>query len=178
MRVGVVDVHYDEDGGGATAALVVYGDRTFASVVAEHVARVEDIEPYEPGALFRRELPGIRAVLALDGPLDLLVVDGYATLDPQGRPGLGARVSEAFDVPVIGVAKTRFRAATHAVEVLRGASGRPLHVTAAGGITIEGAAAVVAGMAGRHRIPDALARVDRLARGRALVGDARVPRDG
>jgi deoxyribonuclease V len=45
----------------------------------------------------------------------LLVVDGYADLDPDGRPGLGARAREEFGVPVIGVAKSGFRTATHAI---------------------------------------------------------------
>jgi deoxyinosine 3'endonuclease (endonuclease V) len=94
-------------------------------VLDEHVVNVPRVAPYEPGALFKRELPCIRAVLALNGPLDILVVDGYATLDPGGRPGLGAYVADAFNLPVIGVAKTPFRAATHAIEVIRGTATRP-----------------------------------------------------
>lgn len=162
---GAVDVQYDE-ADGATAALVVCGDPAFETVVAEHVVRIASAEPYEPGALYRRELPCIEAVLAVSGPLGLLVVDGYATLDPQGRPGLGAHAAEAFGIPVIGIAKTRFRTATHAVEVTRGHATRPLYVTAAGGIDIDEAARIVAGMAGPNRIPSAVARADRLARGR------------
>ena len=50
----------------------------------------------------------------------LLIVDGYADLDPSGRPGLGAWAYAEFGVPVIGVAKTAFRVATHAVPVARG----------------------------------------------------------
>jgi hypothetical protein len=64
--------------------------------------------------------------------LGLLVVDGYADLDPDGRPGLGAHAHAEFGIPVIGVAKSRFRTATHAVPVARGSSVRPLFVTAAG----------------------------------------------
>jgi len=91
------------------------------------------------------------------------VVDGYADLDPDGRPGLGARAHAEFGVPVIGVAKTAFRTATHAIPVLRGASARPLYVTAAG-MSRLGAAELVRQMAGRHRMPDALRRADTLAR--------------
>jgi deoxyribonuclease V len=105
-------------------------------------------------------------VLALGKPLELLVVDSYATLDPAGRPGLGARAADELNLPVIGVAKTPFRGATHAVEVFRGIATRPLYVTAAGGLDITEAARIVSGMAGPHRVPSALARVDRLARGR------------
>ncbi|WP_222117206.1 endonuclease V [Cellulomonas sp. SLBN-39] len=86
MIVGAVDVHYD-DAGGATAALVVCGEPRLAAVTSEHVTRIDRVAPYEPGALYRRELPCIEAVVALGPPLDLLVVDGYATLDAGGGPG-------------------------------------------------------------------------------------------
>jgi deoxyribonuclease V len=99
--------------------------------------------------------------------LKLLVVDGYATLDAQGRPGLGAHTATAIGIPVIGVAKTAFRGATHAIEVTRAAATRPLYVTASGGIDIGEAARIVAAMAGPNRIPAAMARADAIARGRA-----------
>ena len=95
--------------------------------------------------------------------LGLLVVDGYADLDPGGRPGLGAHAHAEFGIPVIGVAKSRFRTATHAVPVVRGSSARPLFVTAAGMSTAD-AADLVRRMAGRYRLPDALRRADTLAR--------------
>jgi deoxyinosine 3'endonuclease (endonuclease V) len=66
---------------------------------------------------------------------------------------------------VIGVAKSRFRTATHAVPVVRGSAVRPLFVTAAGMPGAE-AAELVRRMAGRHRLPDALRRADTLARTR------------
>ena len=149
--------------GGARAALVVAGDVRFGEILAEHVAWLEHVEPYEPGRFYTRELPAIRAVLADAQPLDLLVVDGYVDLDPDGRPGLGAHVYAEVGIPVVGVAKTSFHAATHAIPVRRGGSDRPLYVTAPG-IPLDEAAAMVAGMAGAHRIPDALRRVDALAR--------------
>ncbi|RRD48796.1 endonuclease V [Arachnia propionica] len=163
-RFGAVDVHYHDER--ARAALVVCGDRAFSTVLSEHVVDIPSVAPYEPGALYKRELPCIRAVLADAPELELLVVDGYATLDPEGRPGLGAHAAKALGMPVIGVAKTPFRTATHAVEVLRGGATRPLFITTAGDITAAEAAQLVAAMAGPYRIPAALARVDRLARGR------------
>jgi len=159
-----VDVHYPQTGG-ARAALVLADDETFATIVAEHVAVLATVEGYQPGAFYTRELPALEAVLAQVDPPSLLVVDGYVDLDPDGRPGLGAHVHERFGRPVIGVAKTGFHSATHAIPVRRGGSTRPLYVTAVGLSTVE-AAAVVAGMAGAHRIPSALKRVDALARGR------------
>jgi len=84
-------------------------------------------------------------------------------LDPDGRPGLGAHAHAEFGIAVIGVAKSRFRTATHAVPVLRGSSVRPLFVTAAGMPAVD-AADLVRRMVGRHRLPDALRRADALAR--------------
>jgi len=167
-RFTAVDVHYPATGG-ARAACVVCGDIRYATVVAEHVAWLAQVEPYRPGGFFARELPALGAVLALAGPIDLLVVDGYVDLDPDGRPGLGAHAHEAFDVPVVGVAKTAFRSATHAIPVSRGKATRPLYVTAVGLPRAE-AADVVKHMAGAYRLPDALRRVDALARGGATRG--------
>lgn len=164
MRTGAVDVHYP-DIGGAVAALVVGAEPTFPSIVEEHVCRLDEVAPYEPGSFYKRELPAIRAVLAGVAPVELLVVDGYVDLDPEGRPGLGAHVHEALGLPVIGVAKTSFRTATHAVEVRRGGAVKPLYVTAAG-LAIPAAADYVARMSGAFRLPDALRRVDALTRGR------------
>jgi len=157
-----VDVHYPASGG-ARAALVVARDSTFTTLAEEHVAWLPTAEPYLPGSFFTRELPAIQAVLARTAVPDLLVVDGYVDLDPAGRPGLGMHVHRYTGRVVVGVAKTAFRTATHAVAVHRGQSTRPLYVTAAG-IDVDRAAAFVAAMAGAGRIPDALRHVDRLAR--------------
>ncbi len=125
------DVHYLPSGG-ARAAAVLAADAVFSAVLAERTVLLPRVLPYRPGEFFLRELPPLQAVLAGVSRLGLLVIDGYADLDPAGRPGLGAHAHAAFGVPVIGVTKTRFRTATHAVEVLRGRSARPLFVTAAG----------------------------------------------
>jgi deoxyribonuclease V len=156
------DVHYLPSGG-ARAAAVVAADATFSRLVGDRIAVVPDVAPYQPGQFYLRELPPLRAVLDGLPGLSLLVVDGYADLDPDGQPGLGARAAEEFGVPVIGVAKTLFRTATHAIPVLRGSSARPLYVTAAGMPRVD-AAALVRQMAGRHRLPSALRRADFLAR--------------
>lgn len=158
-----VDVHY-LDRGGARAAAVLAVEPTFAAIAGQRVVEVDSVAPYQPGLFYLRELPPIMAVLPTAGPLDLLVIDGYVDLDPDGRPGLGAHLHDATGVPVIGVAKTRFRLATHAIAVHRGEQAtRPVFITAAG-LPAEHAADLVARMAGRHRVPDALRRADALAR--------------
>ena len=165
-----VDVHY-LPAGGARAAAVVAADVTFGDLLADRTAHVPEVRPYRPGQFYLRELPPLHVVLDGLQQMRLLVVDGYADLDPAGRPGLGAHAHAEFGVPVIGVAKTTFRTATHAVPVLRGEdSTHPLFVTAAG-MPRHDAADMVRHMAGRHRLPDALRRADALARGRPLALD-------
>lgn len=162
-RFGAVDVHYPATGG-ARAALVVSADLRRATTVEEHVTRLDHVLPYRPGHFYARELPALRQVLALTGRLDLIVVDGYVDLDPHGRSGLGAHVHREFGVPVIGVAKTAYRAATQAIPVLRGDATRPLYITAAG-MDSTLAASWVAQLAGPYRLPDVLRRADALSRG-------------
>lgn len=118
---------------------------------------------YVPGQFALRELPPLLALLAELPRPSIVVVDGHAWLEP-GRPGLGARLHEATGLPVVGVAKTPFAGSPHAERVLRGASRRPLYVTAAG-LDPQEAARGVASMAGPHRLPDVLKRVDAVARG-------------
>src|SRR5580693_8490592 len=71
-----VYVHYLRTGG-ARAAAVLAADAAFAHVLAERTTVVPRVPPCRPGQFY------------LSG-LGLLVVDGYADLDPGGRPGLGA----------------------------------------------------------------------------------------
>jgi len=155
------DVHY---GVPVRAALVVAADPRFARLVTERTVEAPEPAPYRPGQFYLRELPPLRAVLDGVGRLDLIVIDGYVDLDPGGRPGLGAHLHAELGVPVVGVAKTAFAAATHAIPVRRGASARPLFVTAAG-LSRGRAARLVRDMAGPFRLPDALRRADALARG-------------
>ena len=46
-RYAAVDVHYPP-AGGARAAAVVASDPTFATVVAEHISQLSQVEPYQP----------------------------------------------------------------------------------------------------------------------------------
>jgi deoxyribonuclease V len=156
-----VGVHYLSTGG-ARAAAVLATDAAFAHLLAERTAVLPWIPPYRPGEFYLRELTPLRAVLDDLSGLGLLAVDGYADLDPGGRPGLGAHARRVRH-PGDRVAKSRFRTATHAVPVVRGFSGRLLFVTAAG-MPGADAADLVRRMAGRYRLPDALRRADTLAR--------------
>lgn len=160
-----MDVDYRTDGSAAAAGLL------FESWTAEHGARlvtrrIAGVAPYRPGHFYERELPCLLALLEeLTAPPETIVVDGYVWLGPERRPGLGAHLHAALQgsIPVIGVAKTRFAGTPTEAELLRGASQRPLYVTAAG-LDTETAKARIAAMHGRHRVPTLLAEVDRACR--------------
>ena len=155
------DVHYDDTCFRANAACIAFSNWTDTTGI-EHSTPVEGVEPYEPGAFYKRELPCILAVLQLAQHYDVVVIDGYVDLAP-GHAGLGRHLYESVKVPVVGVAKTYFKG-SQAVEILRGQSMSPLYVTAAG-MGSDVAAQLVQSMAGPHRIPTLLQRVDALSRG-------------
>jgi deoxyribonuclease V len=159
-----LDVDYRP--GGVVAACVVFDHWTDERPLLEKVLRsATPASPYEPGQFWRREMPYLLAVLrTLAAPPAIAIVDGHVWLG-EGAPGLGAHVYDALDgqTAVIGVAKTRFHAATGAVPVLRGKSAAPLFVDAVG-MPADEALHAVARMAGPFRVPTLLRRVDRLAR--------------
>jgi deoxyribonuclease V len=161
--IACIDVGYGEEI--ARAACVTFEHWRDEQAAAEFVADIEDVEEYVPGEFYRRELPCSLIVLEQVPQADLIVIDGYVWLDESQRPGFGAFLYEAFDkqIPVVGVAKTRFATASQAVEVYRGCSQRPLYVTAAG-LDLEDAADSVRQMHGKNRIPTLLKRVDSLSR--------------
>ena len=163
--IACLDVHYKEDG--AVPAAVLAPDWRSDRVLYEATVAIAEVEPYVPGQFFKRELPCLRAALdQLPAAPSMIVIDGYVWLGPNQEPGLGAHLFEALNrsVPVVGVAKNRFRDGDGAVEVLRGGSRRPLYVSAAG-IDQQEAARHVESMHGLHRLPTLLKRVDQLCRG-------------
>ena len=166
--IAIVDVDYRPDD--AAAACVLADTWDDPAPAGEVVTRVAGVEPYEPGQFYKRELPCLLAVLARareSSPIDLVVIDGYVWLGDETRPGLGARLYEALgkEVPVVGVAKTRFASCRVAVPVVRGVGVKsPLYVTAAG-VDVAEAARLVGGMHGGHRLPTLLRQVDALCRG-------------
>lgn len=159
------DVDYRADDSARVAAVFFNNWRDEAPTL-EQVKGITEVQPYQAGRFFERELPCLLAVL--DGhlrDLDAVIIDGYVTLDAAGRFGLGQHLFEALggQIPVIGVAKTAFQGSPHAVHVLRGQSQTPLYVTAAG-LDLQQAAQHIREMHGAHRLPTLLKRVDRLCR--------------
>ena len=89
--IACVDVDYRDDG--AVAACVLFAGWADETPAGEHVARVSEVAPYEPGQFYKRELPCLLAVLgpALEaGGLEAVVVDGYVWLHDEHTPGLVA----------------------------------------------------------------------------------------
>ena len=163
MMMACVDVAYCRDA--AFVAVVVFRDWQDAVAVEEKVLPPVAVRPYEAGKFFLRELPCLLAILHALRPVEAVVIDGYVWLDASGTPGLGAHLYRALDekIVVIGMAKTRFRAADWACEVLRASSRVPLYVTAAG-MPPRTAAEHIRSMHGSHRIPTLFRRVDQLCR--------------
>lgn len=159
-----VDAAYAE--AAAAAAGVYFEDWTSEVGLRTFSVRI-DSQPasYESGEFYKRELPLLMALLdQAPIPISTIVVDGYVWLSRDGRPGLGARLYEALArrVPVIGVAKTKFRDDTWSQPILRGASAAPLYVTGAGIDRTDGARRIQR-MRG-DRIPVLLKHADGLAR--------------
>jgi deoxyribonuclease V len=158
-----LDVTYRNDA--ACAAGVIFRDWADANPLDEKVVHVQNVEPYQPGQFYRRELPCLLAVLKQLPPIDTAIIDGYVWLDGEPRPGLGAHLHKALNgnLSVVGVAKTKFHGANGVREVIRGSSKRPLFVTAVG-IEQQLAANHVRSMHGDNRLPTLLARADYLCR--------------
>lgn len=176
-----VDVAYGADGS-ATAAGIAFADPSSGTAAGTIVRRLARVRPYRPGHFYERELPCVLAVLeAYSGRPETILpetilIDGYVTLDAERRDGLGMHLFRALGetVPVIGVAKSRFRGTPAEAEVLRGGSVRPLYVTSAG-MDEAAARGFVLSMHGAHRVPTLLAAADRACR---MAGRPRAPADG
>jgi deoxyribonuclease V len=162
------DADYREDY--AVAGCVLFQEWTDSKSTAEYVEIVYDIEPYQPGQFYLRELPCLLKVLGkVVEPISIIIVDGYVWLDSSKKPGLGAKLYEALNdaIPIIGVAKSSFADST-GIAVIRGTSTRPLFVTSVG-IEPQIAAEYIQQMHGANRIPTLLKRVDTLCRKTAIM---------
>jgi deoxyribonuclease V len=162
-----LDVGYPTDTT-ARAVAIAFDHWQDTAPAATYTAMIPDVAPYVPGAFYQRELPCLLAVLA---QVDLtavhtLIVDGYVTLDDEGKPGLGYHLYTALEgkLPVIGVAKRPFHEnRAHVRPVLRGESHQPLFITAIG-TDVDTAARHVVTMAGAYRLPTLLKILDTLTK--------------
>ncbi|MCW3167179.1 endonuclease V [Chryseobacterium sp. 09-1422] len=123
---------------------------------------------YESGAFYKRELPCILSLLSKINlkENDIIIVDGYVSLNDDGKMGLGGYLYEALDknFPIVGIAKNEFSAAdSQRRSVYRGVSKTPLFVTAIG-IDVDEVQKKIEKMHGSFRFPTLLKKLDQLTR--------------
>lgn len=123
---------------------------------------------YESGAFYKRELPCILSLLEKIQlkSSDIIIIDGYVTLNDKGKIGLGGYLFEVLNrkFPVIGIAKNGFSSPdSKRREVFRGESKAPLFLTSIG-IDVDEAQKKVEKMHGNFRFPTLLKKLDQLTR--------------
>ncbi|WP_244428690.1 endonuclease V [Flavobacterium sp. B17] len=104
------DTYYFENY--ANTVCIAFEDWNSDKETEIYTAKTAIISDYESGAFYKRELPCISNLLKnielKQG--DFIIVDGYVTLDNDGKIGLGGHLFEALNhkFPVIGIAKNGF----------------------------------------------------------------------
>lgn len=160
------DTYYYEDY--ANTVCIAFEDWTSDREVEIFTEQTSISSDYESGAFYKRELPCILSLLSkiVVKDEDIIIVDGYVTLDNEGKIGLGGHLYEALQEkhPVIGIAKNEFTTPdSQRRNVLRGDSKTPLFVTAKG-IDVDLVKADIERMHGPYRIPTLLKKLDQLSR--------------
>lgn len=160
------DTYYKEDQAKTVClSFKEWTDEMETNVLEEEIKISSD---YISGAFFRRELPCILSLLSkiqLEFG-DIIIIDGYVTLDDNGKLGLGGILYNELGnkFPVIGIAKNKFISTDQNRRlVCRGSSKNPLYVTAAG-ISPEIVSEKVKSMHGAFRIPTLLKKLDQFTR--------------
>jgi len=135
---------------------------------AVYTTELEVPSEYESGAFYKRELPCILDAISKIkmAPDALIIVDGFVSLDDEGKKGLGSYLFDSLEgkYPVIGIAKNGYAAFdSKRREVYRGASKKPLYLTAISA-NVDQITEEVKAMHGEYRIPTLLKRLDQLTR--------------
>ncbi len=184
-RIAGVDVHFARDGRTAFAAAVLL-DAATLQIVQSAQAALPVTFPYRSGFLSFREVPAAMAALVmLEPPVDLVMVDGQGRAHPR-RVGFASHLGLLADRPTVGVAKSRLlgRFALPGQEpgavsplrdkgeivgaVLRSKAGcRPLFVSVGHKIDLDTAVAWVMRTLLRHRLPEPTRLADVLSRAHA-----------
>lgn len=160
------DTYYYEDF--ANTVCIAFEDWKSEKEVETFIEQTKINSEYESGAFYKRELPCILSLLqkiTLKSG-DIIIVDGYVTLDNEGKSGLGGHLYKALDekYPVVGIAKNEFTTPdTERRSVFRGKSRTPLFLTAKG-IDVDEIKTKVEQMHGAYRLPTLLKKLDQLSR--------------
>lgn len=160
------DTYYYEDF--ANTVCIAFEDWESEKEVETFIEQTKINSEYESGAFYKRELPCILSLLqkiTLKSG-DIIIVDGYVTLNNEGKSGLGGHLYKALDekYPVVGIAKNEFTTPdTERRSVFRGESRTPLFLTAKG-IDVDEIKTRVEQMHGAYRMPTLLKKLDQLSR--------------
>ncbi|MCJ7935883.1 MAG: endonuclease V [Chryseobacterium sp.] len=160
------DTYYYEDY--ANTVCIAFEEWTSEKEVEIFTEQTAISSGYESGAFYKRELPCILSLLkkitVRKG--DIIIVDGYVTLNNEGENGLGGYLYDALDqqYPVVGIAKNEFTAPdSQRRNVYRGESKTPLFLTAKG-IEVDKIKPEIERMYGAFRIPALLKKLDQMSR--------------
>jgi deoxyribonuclease V len=165
-----VDVHYIKTG--AVIGGVGFDHWHDQEARKEFISLIDEVACYESGKFYKREFPCILHLITEHHlEPECIVVDGFVYLDGFSEAGLGKYLFDALGgiVPIIGLAKTRYRNIGSNYEVYRGASKKPLYVTSVG-IDLEQAKENIVGMHGKKRLPTLIKQVDQICRGVKTAG--------
>lgn len=129
--------------------------------------KIENIEEYQSGEFYKRELP---CILSLLNKIEMknittIIIDGFVYLDDYKRLGLGGHLyNNLNNIPIIGVAKTNFATLEkNKRELYRGKSIKPLYITSIG-IDLDEATKLIENMNGQNRMPTLLKKLDTLTK--------------
>ena len=161
-----IDVDYRDHC--AVVAGVMFSDWEDTEANEIFTSTIDEMNEYEPGNFYKRELPCILQLLN-EHKLkpSTIIVDGYVFLDGNKIAGLGKHLHDALDCKtiIIGVAKRAFKDISSEYAIYRGQSNKPLYVTAVG-LDVDLAFDRIKRMNGKFRVPDLLKRADQVCRGR------------
>jgi deoxyribonuclease V len=164
-----VDVDYREDR--AVAAGVLFDSWESTEPTLTKVVEISEVEQYEPGNFYKRELPCILKLLTeLDELPEYIIIDGYVYLNRQNKAGLGKHLYDELKQKsvVIGVAKSRYKDTPSGTEVWRGSSQKPLYINAVGMSEIE-AKQLITKMHGKNRIPTLIKKANQLSKQTEII---------
>ena len=156
-----IDVYYKATYAKAVGVLFEWEDESPQCVVTNIV---NDVEDYEPGQFYKRELPCILQLLKQVNlnSLEAIIVDGHVYIDNNKTFGLGGHLWQALDqkIPIIGIAKKAFHNTEEvSIPIYRGQSQNPLYVSCVG-ISEQEVLAKVQLLHGAYRIPTILKLLD------------------
>jgi deoxyribonuclease V len=182
--VAGTDVSYDRSSNRAQAAIAVL---SFPELdLVESSTAVREISfPYVPGLLSFREMPPLIAAFApLQRPPSLVMCDGHGLAHPR-RFGLACHLGVLYDVPTIGVAKSRLVGEHDPLPDRRGAwvplvdqgetigaalrtrpGVKPVYVSIGHRTTLETAIQYVLRCAPKYKLPETTRAAHRLSRAR------------